>query len=228
MRAFIALLLGIAVSAVGMTSVAPGATAGFFSVTYVELGAAATAQAAGWLRQYGQALSRAAGAVRVDLLERIERPGQFVIAVAWRDQAAFEAHQRAAAASELDAKLQPLLASPTDTRLHHALSVASSVPPMSSGAVYAVTHVDVVPPRKDDGVAALRRLVEDSRAHGGHVRFEVLQQTNRPNHFTVIEVWQDRAALDAHAIAPETRRFREQLAPMSGALYDERLYRALD
>jgi quinol monooxygenase YgiN len=56
----------------------------------------------------------------------------------------------------------------------------------------------------------------------------VVQQTNRPNHFTVVEVWRDRAAFDAHGMAAHTRRFREQLAPMSGALYDERLYAILN
>ena len=39
--------------------------------------------------------------------------------------------------------------------------------------------------------------------------------------------WQDRQAFDTHTMAPHTRQFREQLAPMAGSLYDERLYRAL-
>jgi quinol monooxygenase YgiN len=56
----------------------------------------------------------------------------------------------------------------------------------------------------------------------------VLQQTNRPNHFTVVEAWKDRNAFDAHGMAAHTRQFRDRLAPMSGALYDERLYGVLD
>jgi quinol monooxygenase YgiN len=44
----------------------------------------------------------------------------------------------------------------------------------------------------------------------------------------VVEIWIDRNALEAHAVAAHTRQFREQIGPMSGALYDERLYRALD
>ena len=95
------------------------------------------------------------------------------------------------------------------------------------GAVYVVTHVDVIPPRKDDGVAALKRLAEDARKDPGLVRFDVVQQVNRPNHFTVVEVWADRKAFDAHVMAPHTRQFRERLAPMNGALYDERLYTTL-
>jgi quinol monooxygenase YgiN len=41
-------------------------------------------------------------------------------------------------------------------------------------------------------------------------------------------VWRDQKALEAHVTAAHTRRFREQFQPMSGSLYDERLYQALD
>jgi len=94
--------------------------------------------------------------------------------------------------------------------------------------VYVVTHVDVIPPRKDDGLAALVRLAEDSRPAAGNLRFEVVQQTNRPNHFTVVEIWRDPRAVEAHATAEATRRFRDALGPMSGALYDERLFRLVE
>ena len=57
--------------------------------------------------------------------------------------------------------------------------------------------------------------------------FDVWQQTNRPNHFTVVEAWGSRGAFDVHEMQKETREFRIKLAPMSGALYDERLYKVL-
>ena len=60
------------------------------------------------------------------------------------------------------------------------------------------------------------------------MRFEVVQQTNRPNHFTVVEIWKDARAVEAHAMADATRRFRDALGPMSGALYDERMFKAVD
>jgi quinol monooxygenase YgiN len=56
----------------------------------------------------------------------------------------------------------------------------------------------------------------------------VLQQTNLANHFTLVEEWADRKALDAHIMAANTRLFREQLSPMEGALYDERFYKVLN
>jgi quinol monooxygenase YgiN len=57
--------------------------------------------------------------------------------------------------------------------------------------------------------------------------FEIFQQTSRPNHFSVVEIWKNQDAYKAHITAAHTRQFREQLTPMSGALYDERLYRAM-
>jgi quinol monooxygenase YgiN len=43
-----------------------------------------------------------------------------------------------------------------------------------------------------------------------------------------VEAWKDRYAFDAHGMAGHTRQFRDRLAPMSGALYDERLYVVLE
>ena len=57
---------------------------------------------------------------------------------------------------------------------------------------------------------------------------ETVTQTNRQNHFTVIELWGDRKAADAHSTAAHTRAYRDKLGPASGALYDERLYKTLD
>jgi quinol monooxygenase YgiN len=87
--------------------------------------------------------------------------------------------------------------------------------------------VDVPPPKKDECIAALKTLVADSRKETGSVRFDVFQQGNRPNHFSVVEIWKNQGAYDAHITAAPTKKFREELTPMSGALYDERLYKAI-
>ena len=228
MRSLTRLVLGLAMAALGVTSAGAADNATFYTVTYVEVVTPSAAQAAAAVRQYAAATRKEAGAVRVESLPRVDRPNQFVVLASWTDQKAFEAHQAAASAKELMAKVQPLLASPNDQRLHQALSVDTATTASAARAVFVATHVDVIPPRKDDAVVALKQLAEESRKDSGHVRFDVVQQTNRPNHFTVVEVWSDRAAFDAHAMAPHTRRFRDQLGPMSGSLYDERLYQSLD
>jgi quinol monooxygenase YgiN len=64
----------------------------------------------------------------------------------------------------------------------------------------------------------------DTYSDSGNISYDVLQQANRPNHFTVVEEWANRKALDGHAMAAHTLAFREKLLPMAGALFDERLY----
>jgi quinol monooxygenase YgiN len=77
-------------------------------------------------------------------------------------------------------------------------------------------------------VAAVKQLAGDSRTGEGNVRFEVVQQTSRPNHFTVVEIWANAMAVEAHSMSAATRQFRDKLASMTGALYDERMYTAVD
>ena len=227
MRGFLRLLFGVAMSALGLTQAARADDAVFYTATYVEVVPPSAVAGAALLRQHERASSQDPGNLRVEILQRIDRPNQFTILAAWKDQKAFEAHRATPATRQFLDKLQPLLASPNDERLHHGLSIATASAAVATGAVYVVTHVDVIPPRKDDGVASLKQLAEDSRKDAGHVRFDVVQQVNRPNHFTVIEVWTDRKAFDTHGMAAHIKQFRERLAPMSGALYDERLYTAL-
>ena len=50
-------------------------------------------------------------------------------------------------------------------------------------------------------------------------------QINRKNHFTLVESWDSPADKSAWISTRTARTFREELQPMSGALYDERAYR---
>ena len=74
----------------------------------------------------------------------------------------------------------------------------------------------------------LKKLATGSRREAGAERFEIWQQANRLNHFTVVEVWKDQAALDAHGLAAGAREFREMVGGMLGALYDDRRYRIIE
>jgi quinol monooxygenase YgiN len=197
------------------------------AVIYVEV--LPTSRAAGLtaLTRYRDAARTEAGNQRAEVLTRIGQSHQFVILQVWADQNAFEAHARAAGTIQAREQLQAMRSAPLDERVHAGLSVGPLQPGAGGDAVHVVTHVDVIPPRKDDGVAALRKLGAAGRTGAGNLRFEVVQQVNRPNHFTVIETWRDAAAVEAHAMAPATREFRDALGPISGALYDERMFKLL-
>jgi quinol monooxygenase YgiN len=90
--------------------------------------------------------------------------------------------------------------------------------------LYVVTHVDLTPPYIADGTPLLSKFAADSRKDKGAVRFELLQEPNRKNHFTIVSVWENQAAFDAHLGADHTKQFREKLQPMLGGPLDERLH----
>src|SRR6185295_7288389 len=100
----------------------------------------------------------------------------------------------------------------------------------ASKSVYVVTHVDIIGGQGPAGgnlaqaIKWLQEFAVDSRKDPGNIRFELLQQDSRLNHFTIIEVWQTREAFDAHSAAAHTRTFRERVQPMLGSPFDERLH----
>jgi quinol monooxygenase YgiN len=211
-----------------MTSAPQAQDAGpIYVVSYIEAQPGAKDQAAALLRDYREATRKEDGNVRAEVVQHATRPGQFVILSAWKDQKALDAHAAAASTKTFRDKIQSLRVSPQDDRIHTGLSVGPIEAKSGGRNVFVVTHVDVVPPRKDDAVGLLKILGDTVRKMDGNLRYEVVQQTNRPNHFTVIEIWKDRKAFDAHLAGNPVREFRDRLAPMSGSLYDERLYRAL-
>ncbi len=202
----------------------PADVSPLYVVTYVELKPTASSDGGAVLKTWRDAQRKAEGNLRAEVVRHATRPGQFVVLAAWKNKAAFDAH--AAAGQPFRDKLQSLRNAPADDRFHNALSVGSM--DAARGALHVVTHVDVIPPRREDAVAALKILGDASRAAEGNARFEVVQQTNRPNHFTVVETWRSRQAYDANTMSAHQRDFRDKLAQMTGALYDERLYETLD
>ena len=199
-----------------------------YTATYHEVMPTARAQAVAALRSYRDAARKEDGNVRCEVVSRIGQPHQFVVLEVWKDQKSFEANGKSANATQLREKIHAIRNAPSDQRVHIPVSVGPLQAGPGGDAVYVVTHVDVIPPRKDDGLAAVKQLGEDGRKEGGNARFEVVQQTNRPNHFTVVEIWKDAKAVDAHSMTEATRQFRDKLGPMSGALYDERLFKAVE
>jgi quinol monooxygenase YgiN len=198
-----------------------------YVATYVEALPTAVKDAASLLRQYRDASRKDGGNQRMEFVQETGRPTRFVILAIWPDQKAFDAHAKAAHAIAFREKLKAIQAAPYDERVHSGFLVATPATSRPAGLV-VVTHVDVPPPSKDTVEPMLRQLSEASRNESGNLRFEVGQQANRPNHFTVVELWADQGAYDAHVAAQHTRQFRDRLGPMSGALYDERLYKPVD
>jgi len=104
----------------------------------------------------------------------------------------------------------------------------SQEPSKHDDRIYVVIHVDAVPNDAASATKMLRQYAEDTRKEKGAVRIEVLVQVDRINHFSIVEVWQDQHAFDAHEAAAHTKQFREQIQPSLGSPFDERLHKILE
>ncbi len=197
-----------------------------YVVTYFDV-APTAAETAALLRQYAEAARKEAGNLSSEGFEEIGRPNRFAILESWRDKPALEAHGAAASTTGFSAKLKPLLISGTGARLLSGFSVAPPAVQPGPETVFVLTHVDVPPPQKDQAIELQKALAAAARKDDGNLWFDVLQQNDRPNHFTLYEGWRDRKAFDASITAAHSKDFRQKLNPLEGALYDERLYQAV-
>jgi quinol monooxygenase YgiN len=196
----------------------------FHAVSYVETAASGAGDALKALRAYREAAAHQDGCLRAEVFEQIGRPGHWVVIETWRDAKAFETRDTGAAQRRTDA-LNAIRISGWDERPYKTISVAAARGAAGAGAVSVISHVDVAP---NPAVAPmLARLAEASRQESGNLRFDVLQHTMRANHFTVIETWTNQAALDAHATAAHTRRYRDDIQPMTGSPLDERVFKSV-
>ena len=70
----------------------------------------------------------------------------------------------------------------------------------------------IVSEQRETFLAHVQGFVEDSRAESGCISFDVCQDVLNPDHFLVIEVWQDHAALQSHEESAHLARFKAAIA----------------
>src|SRR4030095_12508807 len=160
------LVLGVTMLAIGAVGEAraqtpapaptpPPIEGNVYTVIYVEAMPTSKSDAPVILRRYREAAQKEGGNLRCEVAQRIDQPHQFAVLEIWKDQAAFEAHGKSATTTGTREKPPPIRNAPTDERVHTALSIGPIDAPSVRGSIYIATHVDVIPPRKHDGVAAL-------------------------------------------------------------------------
>jgi len=198
-------------------------------VTYLDVRLASINAGATLIRAYVRATRADAGNLEVNGLEEIGRSNRFVIIESWRDPAAFAEHDKAAATLQFRENLKTIERSPYDQRVTHGFAVDANPAAAGPSAIYVVTHVDVPGPQREETEKVLKQLFSSSHASPGHVRYDIYQQDDpRLNHFTMFVVWKNRSAFEASADTTQWLQFREALAPLLGALFDERLYRPIN
>jgi len=197
------------------------------AVTYVDVMPSSKATAVVALKQYRDASRKDEGYIRVEVFEQVGRPAHFAILEAWADQKAFDAHGMAEHTKQLQRKLESIRVSGYDQRPYKTLTMDSRPSPLNGRSIDIITHVDIAG-QQSDAPGLLRRLAEASRKEEGSLRFDVLQNAMRANHFTIVEAWQSQKDLDAHAAAAHTKQYRETVQPISGSPVDERLYKVVE
>src|SRR3981081_4334293 len=80
-----------------------------------------------------------------------------------------------------------------------SVALGSSVPaqtgggPGDAGASLRVSTDWVL-----QGVGLIRQYRDVSRRQAGNLEFSVMQETDRPNRFVIVQGWKDQAAFEAH------------------------------
>ena len=195
-------------------------------VVYTEVAPAKAAEARKLILGYAADARKAKGALEVTVLQRISDPAHFALIEKWQTLADKQAYAATDASTKYRAALDPLRSAAYDERIHADQAVGESKP-TSGETVVALTHVDVIPPQLETGTAKVKAIVEAGRAAAGNLRYDDVVQANRKNHFTVIEAWKSQADKNAWVSSKTARTFREELQPIGGALYDERVYKVL-
>ena len=219
MGAYLTLVLALAAP---LRAQAPPPDGARYSVVYVEVESTALAALRSAFQQYRDASRMENGFGDFELLQQAGNTALFVVVERWQSQANIDAHAKSAATARFREALTPIRVSGFDERPYKDFSVGKATA-ATGETVYVVTHIDVAPP--GDATALLRQLADVSRTEPGCLRFDVLQHTQRANHFTIIEAWRTRAARDRHVATMHTRQYRESLQPMIGSPLDERLMR---
>jgi quinol monooxygenase YgiN len=206
-----------------------------YAVTYLDVGTGAVPQGVDLLKKYRELSAREAGELEFTILQETSRPNRFAIVEGWKDQAAFEAHDKGTAKAEFQDALKPIRNSPPDRHMLQPFANAPSRAAPASGALYMVEHVDFMGGDPAVVIAAqplVKALAQAGQKEAGAVRYEIYRQPPpRINHYEVVAVWTDQKAFDAHETAAHTLQFRGDTA-MGGPswrvnLYDQRLYKAL-
>lgn len=196
-----------------------------YVVSYIEVAPTSAAPVAKLAREYRAATRKEADAAPFEVFQGVNLPYHFAIVGRWSETKEFLAHGEAAAMKSFRSALASHLIAPYDERRHHTLEVGKAMPAKSS--LVTITHVDIIPNYREPGIESVKMIAAQSRGQPGCLRFDALTQSNRPNHMTIVQAWQDDAAYRRYIVSALSKAFRESLTVRSGSLYDERFYRGL-
>jgi quinol monooxygenase YgiN len=231
-KAFAAFLVLISILAGVRAAHAQAPSGPAYIISYIEAATGSQEKTAALLKAWAETVRKNPDNLGFAPLQRRDPANHFAIVEMWKDIKAFEAQAASPEGQQFKAALNAMLIAPYDERPHSVLAadLARSklvIETAGPDAVFAVTHVDVIPPKKEDGIAATKGLFEPGSKGAGNLAFDVLQQNSRPNHMTLFEAWKTAGDMAVNAGQDYMKSYRFALGPMSGALFDHRTYRII-
>jgi quinol monooxygenase YgiN len=194
-----------------------------YGVTALDVLPGAANDGVALVKQYRDGSLKQGGNLGVTLLQEADWPNRFLIYEGWKDQAAYDANEKAAHTAQLRNKLKSVAAAPYDRRNYSVISVGPAQP--GADTVYMQLHLDVFPPGIDATLAAAKAVAEAARKGEGNLRYDVVRSVNPPqSHTTLLAAWQNRKAFDAYENSAYARQFRDAVGPLLGSPFDDRLY----
>lgn len=174
--------LGIAVSSPAQSQTVSEPV---YAVTYLDVGANSLGRGVDLLKQYRESSRHEAANVEFTVLQETDRPNRFAIVEGWKDQSAFDAHQKAASTAQFEEALKAIRNSPPNQHVLHTFATGSARAERPSGALYMVEHIDFLPMFANLAQPAVRRLAEASAKEEGVLRYDIYQEpAPHANHFS--------------------------------------------
>jgi quinol monooxygenase YgiN len=175
-RVVLSSLLAAAAFAVVSAARAQTGTDPVFAVTYLEVATTEVARGVELVKTFRDASRREAANLEFTVLQEMSRPNRFVIMEGWKDQAAFEAHDKGTAKSEFESALAPIRNSPPGRHMLQPFANAAARVAPAGGGLYMVEHVDFLGGNPAIAAAAgplVKALAEASQKEAGALRYDL-------------------------------------------------------
>lgn len=89
-----------------------------YVVTHIDLTSNNTAPGLALMKQFAADTAKEKGCTRFEILQQDGRPNHFTVVAVWTDRKAFEEHDASPWTKQFREKIQPMIGSPWDERLH--------------------------------------------------------------------------------------------------------------
>jgi quinol monooxygenase YgiN len=162
------------------------------------------------------------GCLRYELNREVEGPRCFTFVERFRSSAAYEAHLASKHVRHF-AELSADLVESRTVRLYRQLTpLAEGGTAITQGAetrVVVIAHFTAKPEKEQELSSFLRGLVEPSRSEPGCLRYELNQDLHDFSTFSLVEMFADRQAFDAHCDQPYIHALFEVLPALVDQQY---------